>query len=84
MENEQRRQFEDAVKNANLPEFDFDKAYDRLQEAARNNTQHTPRQQGPYIVCTSCPHQHTLSWIGPLKSFKGVDEKGGYILEDRF
>ena len=80
---ENRESFEDAVKNADLPQFDFDEASERLKEAVKANIQHTPRQQGPHIVCVSCPHFHTLVYIGPLKNFKGIGKDGEYILEDR-
>ena len=81
---EQNKAFREAVENANLPNFNFDEAYETLQEASKKNIQHTPRQQGPHIICVSCPHPHTLSYIGTNKNFKGVAENGEYILEDRF
>ena len=84
LEEDQNEEFKNAVKNAGLPEFDFDKAYDTLQEATKKNIQHTPRQQGPHIICVSCPHPHTLSYIGVNKNFKGVAADGSYILENRF
>lgn len=82
MEDGNRKGFEDAVKNANLPQFDFDKAYDRLQEAVKASAsiQHTWRQQGPYLICTSCQHEHA-QWIGTQKKLTGFDQKGVPIIE---
>lgn len=75
--------FKEAIRNANLPEIDYDQAYQNLQAAVKANTGHTPRQQGPWLVCTSCPNQHTLGWIGMDKKLVGFDETGGPILKPR-
>lgn len=81
MEDGNRKGFEDAVRNANLPEFDFDAAHQRLKEAAKANIQHTPRQQGPEIICVSCPHPHSMAWIGTQKKMVGIDSQGMPIIE---
>lgn len=75
----------EALKASGAATFpDLGQSRQRLQEESSKNIQHTPRQQGPYIVCVSCPNQHTLTWIGPTKKFMGMDDKGGYRIEDRF
>lgn len=76
--------FEDAIKNANLPKFDFDKVYDRLQEKVAKDqfVKHSWRQQGPNLVCLSCHYQHGF-WVGMDKKLVGFDEHGEPILEKR-
>jgi hypothetical protein len=81
VEDGNRKAFEDAVRNANLPKFDFDEAYDRLKEAAKANVHHVPRQQGPEIICVSCPHSHSIAWIGTRKKMVGIDAEGNPIIE---
>jgi hypothetical protein len=81
MEDGNRKGFEDAVQNANLPEFDFDTVNQRLKEASKANIQHIPRQQGPEIICVSCPHPHSMAWIGTQRKMVGIDEKGQPIIE---
>ncbi len=83
MDDGNRKSFEEAVRNANLPNFDekLDEAYKRLQRDSKASVQHTPRQQGPEIYCISCPHRHSITWIGPGKKMVGIDEKGMPIIE---
>ena len=81
MEDGNRGAFEDAVRNSNLPEFDFDEAYNRLKEAEKTNIHHVPRQQGPEIICVSCPHPHSIAWIGTSKKMVGINEMGMPIVE---
>ena len=79
---DQQKAFEQAVNDADLPNFDpnFQEAYERLQRESRANIQHTWRQQGPHLVCTSCPHQHA-QWVGMDKKLVGFTKKGEPILE---
>ena len=81
MEDGNKGVFEDAVRNANLPNFDFDTVNQRLKEAASTNIHHVPRQQGPEIICVSCPHSHSIAWIGTQKKMVGIDRKGMPIIE---
>lgn len=73
--------FKKAVQDANLPKFDFDKAYQNLQEETKkaSSLQHTWRQQGPELICTSCPHPHS-QWVGMDKKLTGFDSEGKPIL----
>jgi len=41
---------------------------------------HGWRQRGPYLVCTSCPIQHSLG-IGINRQLQGFDEAGNPILK---
>lgn len=71
----------DAIRNANPAVFpDLTDAHEALQAAARRNLSHTPRQQGPVIVCVSCPHQHTLMWIGVGRRLTGLNPDGSYVI----
>lgn len=81
MDDQNRSGFENAVRNTNLPDFNLDKAYDDLQEKARTNIHHTPRQQGPEIICVSCPYQHSIAWIGVRKKMVGINGEGQPIIE---
>ena len=36
---------------------------------------HTWKQQGPYLICTSCPISHAIS-IGVNRIYLGSDDKG--------
>lgn len=83
MEDGNRQGFEDAVKNANLPNFDekIDEAYNRLHETAQRNVQHTPRQQGPWIICTSCEHAHTIMYVKPPGKMVGINKEGLPIIK---
>jgi len=79
MENEELK---DAIKDANLPQFpDFTKVHQELKAKAKANIQHTPRQQGPWIVCVSCNYPHTLKWVGMEKKLRGIADDGSYIIE---
>ena len=40
---------------------------------------HQWRQQGPYLVCTSCPVKHTV-WIGTDRQLVGFNKKGEPLL----
>lgn len=80
-----QKAIEDAIRQANPAQFpDFTEINQRLKAMAATNKTHTPRQEGPYIVCVSCGYRHTLSWIGTKKMLTGIDENGGWIIEDRF
>lgn len=79
---EQNEAFKEAIRDANLPEIDYDKDYQRLQEAVRIPVSHTWRQQGPALVCFSCPYQHS-QYIGMDKILVGFDKEGAPILEKR-
>lgn len=80
-----QRELEEAVRNAKPPLFpDFDDIHARLRAAAKANVAHTPRQQGPWLVCVSCPMQHTVAWVGVDRKLVGIDEKGEPILAKRF
>lgn len=83
MDEQNQKAFKEAVENANLPNFDekLDKAYERLQEQSRSNIQHTPRQQGPYIVCVSCHYTHTIMYVKPPGKMVGIDEGGMPIIK---
>lgn len=75
----------DAINRANPPLFpDFDSIQARLEAEAKANVSHTPRQRGPWIICTSCNPQHTLQWVGTNQSLVGINEEGGYVLKKRF
>lgn len=73
--------FKEAIKDANLPEFDFDKAQASLKQASLQDIQHSWHQEGPTLVCGSCPHKHS-QWIGPLKRLTGFDDRGRPQIED--
>lgn len=74
-----------AIKNANPAQFpDFAQVKENLETRSKANVAHTPRQQGPWIVCVSCGNQHTLKWVGVRKKLVGLNEEGGFVLEDRF
>lgn len=74
----------EAIKDAKPPQFpDLDEIYEKLQRAAHLNTHHTPRQEGPYLVCISCSHHHTLKYIGTGKILVGVTPEGEPMLKDR-
>lgn len=40
------------------------------------------RQQGPYLICYSCPLQHAV-WIGMNKMMIGISKDGMPILKKR-
>lgn len=85
MQDSDKKGIEDAIRDANPPLFpDLDTTHARLRAAAKANVAHTPRQQGPWLVCVSCPMQHTITWIGVDKKLVGIDAKGAPILEQRF
>lgn len=76
--------FSDAIKSAGLPQFpDLTQVNRSLQAKAKSNVHHIPRQQGPYLVCVSCAHQHTLAYIGTDKKLVGVDKEGKPMIETR-
>lgn len=76
--------FKDAIRNANPPLFPDLAAVKRaLEDKAKANIAHTPRQQGHWIICTSCPNRHTLAWLGPFKKLTGITEEGKYVIVDR-
>ena len=43
---------------------------------------HEWRQSGPYLICRSCPIEHS-SYVGIDKLMVGVDEKGMPIMKTR-
>lgn len=74
------KEIKEAIKNANLPQFpDLSEAKEALDAQARTNVHHTWRQRGPFLVCTSCPHEHS-QWIGADKHLTGFDEGGKPII----
>jgi hypothetical protein len=78
-----QREIANAIREANPAQFpDFTKVNEELKAKAKANIAHVPKKQGPWIICTSCANPHTLQWIGPTKKLMGIDENGGYILED--
>lgn len=85
MQDNDRKELEDAIRDAKPPTFpDLDEVHARLRAMAKANVTHTPRQQGPYLVCISCPMQHTIAWVGVDKKLVGIDEGGRPVLEKRF
>lgn len=85
MQDDNRKELEEAIRDAKPPLFpNLDEVHDRLRAAAKANVAHTPRQQGPWLICVSCPMQHTISWVGVDKKLVGIDEGGNPILEKRF
>lgn len=74
----------DAIRNAHPPLFpDLAEVKRNLDIKAKANIAHTPRQQGHWIICTSCPNQHTIAWLGPFKKLTGVTPEGRYVIEPR-
>ena len=72
--------FKEAIKNADLPKFpDLDEVNTTLESAARANIHHTWRQRGPFLVCTSCPHEHS-QWIGVDKHLTDIDKDGNPVI----
>lgn len=43
------------------------------------NEKHEWKQQGPYIICRSCPFEHA-HWVGNEKVLVGIDDKGEPII----
>ena len=85
MEDRNSQELADVIRSSNAAQFpDFAEINEALKAKAKANVAHTPRQQGPWIVCVSCGNQHTLSWVGVRKKLVGLDDRGGFILEDRF
>jgi hypothetical protein len=81
VEDANQKAFEQAIRDANLPNFpDFNETKARLEEAAKANIQHTWRQRGPQLFCSSCPHEHA-QWIGIRKKLVGFNDKGAPIIE---
>lgn len=84
-EDRNNQEVANAIRDANPALFpNFTEVNEALKAKAKANVAHTPRQQGPYIICVSCANPHTLGWVGVKKKLVGIDEKGGWILEDRF
>lgn len=83
MENDPNAEnFKEVLKNAQLPEFpDPDKVYEELKAKERQPVQHSWKQQGPELICTSCPYNHS-QWVGPSKRLTGFDSEGRPTLED--
>lgn len=42
---------------------------------------HTWQQQGPDLICTSCPAHHGIR-VGVHKRFKGFDINGNMVIEN--
>lgn len=81
---DENRVIKDAIVNAHPARFpDFTELHEQLRTAARANIHHTPRQEGPYLVCTSCHHKHTLKYIGTNKLLTGFTQEGEPILKNR-
>lgn len=77
---EANQDFIGAIRDANPAQFpDFDDVKRRLDEQAQTQVHHAWRQQGPELVCHSCPHQHS-QWIGP-KRLTGFSQNGEPITE---
>lgn len=82
---DENEEIKNAIRDANPPVFpNLDEVHASLRAKAKANVAHTPRQQGPWLVCISCQNSHTISWIGVDKKLVGLDENGGPILEKRF
>jgi len=71
---DKNRQEEVQYIDISKPEFEF-----KPDDVLRG---HDWRQQGPYLVCDSCPLKHAM-YIGMNKQLTGFDDEGNPILEDR-
>jgi len=81
---EENKDFIDEIKNAQAAQFpDFTKVNQDLQAKAKSGVYHSPIQQGPFIICRSCDHQHTIAFIGTEKMLVGVEQNGEPIIKDR-
>ena len=64
-------------KNKDKTEFEIDTVVlEEMREAAREKalqSSHNWKQRGPYIVCTSCDHEHGFN-IGTKKRLIGVKD----------
>ena len=81
MKNPNEEEIKEIIRDANLPQFpNLTETNEALKAKAQANIQHTWRQRGPFLICTSCEHEHS-QWIGPSKKLTGFDEKGP-IIED--
>lgn len=68
--------FKEVLRDAGLPEFpDADKVYEELKAKERQSVQHSWKQQGPELVCTSCPSNHA-QWVGADKRLTGFNQRG--------
>jgi len=84
MDEEANKEIKQEIINAQPAQFpDFSKINERLRDEAKHNVNHSPIQQGPYLICRSCTQQHTIAWIGTEKMLVGVKENGEPILKAR-
>jgi len=71
--------FKKAIKDADLAQFpDFTDVNDALKNVP--SVHHSWKQQGPSLVCSSCPHSHS-QWVGMDKRLTGFDNEGRPTLE---
>lgn len=82
MEDPNAEAFKETLRNAGLPEFpDLNEVKQTLDAKARQPVQHSWHQEGPALVCDSCPYRHS-QWVGSDKRLSGFDSEGRPTLQN--